>query len=1441
MGQHLSARRAVLAALLALAGITRPGTLGAQDSTGTALEAPAERNPVVDSARALFRTGETAYKEPAGAGLTRAIAAWEASARLYGQAGRIPTQANVLSWICRARKEAGPPAQALEACGLALRAFEQLDSTARQAQIRVRLGELHDDLKQPDSAAAQFRAAALLYRRVGSPNSEAGTWARVGRAHYAAGRIDSALAAYTTALEQHRAGRDSSGEGTDLRWLGFLEDERDSTQAAIGYYRAALMRYAGFSADTTRRKVHRRLGELFDKLEVTDSSVHHLTRSFGDPPIGTLTAETRAFHRLGDLYIKTASDSAVVYYRAGQRLVDAGADYKWKGLLLRGLAVAFYNTRQLDSAAAAFTRAIQLHRADRDSMQVSSASGWLGKVEADRGDTVAAIAAYREAFAWYPVSGIPAPRVALSGEIVTLFANRGQVDSAAAQTRLLYGSESNSIAELGPGQIDSAIAQLRRSLKPGAASGDPAVRARTLERLADLHWKAGRYDSTVGYRRAAISAYRKAIDSYPAGGPAGPLANLHSAIGWLFEKQGQLDSMSVHFGISVAGGGVSPQSPGQILEQLASRQAFEGRRDSAIVLFQEAARRFEESGSQGLRNTAISRVANLFRDKGQLDSALFYGRLLLADWRRLENRGEEAWTLMVVAGYHLQRDEFDSALVYSAAGLRRMPPNARPRLGASLHGIRGTAFSSTGRYDSALVHHRAAVSGWKSAGATFKDDAARSMGYLGSIFRQLGQFDSALAYHRAQRAMMLSGTVGELAALREIALDFEAAGARDSALSYQHERQQLARFRRENTASDPLGDKRAESDAFERIGLLQLAQGDTTAARAAFASALTSYREAGTEGLDAAALNDLAGLYDRVEEEDSALVYRRKAYDRARETGAGGDESLALAAIGRLEIRRGNLEAGLTSLRAALDRHRAAGSLEVSAGILGNIGYTLRRLPEPDLAGALAAFDTAAVYRAAVRTQAGGDENRLSIGEQFTLPVGEWELAWLARAPESGAEPAAFAALAASERGRAQALLDLMLGTSKAATPGADLAAEGRRLVAATTGRGAGLLSYLVTEDTLITWYIRPGGAAGSPAVTAFKVPVSADALARLAGRWRAALGVDQADVGARLAGTSAGPSLEQVLRTGAAGKAGPAGNHAEIGAVLTRLLLPAELLNAGAGEGEVIIVPHGALTVIPFGALPLTDSIETLGTRYALRYAPSLASLAEVERPPPAPRATLTQRLRRALVVGDPLMPSPGNGSGETLTLAPLPAAAAEGKAVALRLGSGSLTGKAATEAAIRRRMPAAPLIHLATHGYAYADPGRARNSFVALAPDPASDGLLTVGEVLDDPALKLSAELVVLSACQTGLGNLKQAEGTVGLQRAFMARGARSMLVSLWSVSDEATAILMERFYHHWLVDPDQPAKSEALRRAQADLRATRGFEEPRYWAPFQLVGGR
>jgi CHAT domain-containing protein len=101
----------------------------------------------------------------------------------------------------------------------------------------------------------------------------------------------------------------------------------------------------------------------------------------------------------------------------------------------------------------------------------------------------------------------------------------------------------------------------------------------------------------------------------------------------------------------------------------------------------------------------------------------------------------------------------------------------------------------------------------------------------------------------------------------------------------------------------------------------------------------------------------------------------------------------------------------------------------------------------------------------------------------------------------------------------------------------------------------------------------------------------------------------------------------------------------------------------------------------------------------------------------------------------------------------------------------------------------------------------------------------------------LRLNADLVVLSACQTALGEDIRGEGLVGLTRAFMYAGTSRVVASLWRVPDSATAALMQRFYRAMLIERRTPA--EALRKAQQSVRADRRWAAPYYWAGFTLVG--
>ena len=117
-----------------------------------------------------------------------------------------------------------------------------------------------------------------------------------------------------------------------------------------------------------------------------------------------------------------------------------------------------------------------------------------------------------------------------------------------------------------------------------------------------------------------------------------------------------------------------------------------------------------------------------------------------------------------------------------------------------------------------------------------------------------------------------------------------------------------------------------------------------------------------------------------------------------------------------------------------------------------------------------------------------------------------------------------------------------------------------------------------------------------------------------------------------------------------------------------------------------------------------------------------------------------------------------------------------------------------------------------------------------IALSKDDTSDGRLKVGKLY---SMRLDADLVTLSACETGLGKVANGDDVVGLTRGFLYAGASTIVASLWKVDDQATAQLMNQFYQR-LKSGD---KREALRQAQ--LETSRQFSHPYFWAAFQLTG--
>jgi CHAT domain-containing protein/tetratricopeptide (TPR) repeat protein len=323
-------------------------------------------------------------------------------------------------------------------------------------------------------------------------------------------------------------------------------------------------------------------------------------------------------------------------------------------------------------------------------------------------------------------------------------------------------------------------------------------------------------------------------------------------------------------------------------------------------------------------------------------------------------------------------------------------------------------------------------------------------------------------------------------------------------------------------------------------------------------------------------------------------------------------------------------------------------------------------------------------------------------------------------------------------------------------------------------------------------------------------------------------------------------------------------------------------LLPSVGDSAAILISPDGALARLPFAAV-IQPTGEYLDERFEISYLSSGRDLALWQK--------ARHRKLSAIIIADPDFdcPRPVERSGEGVApanrgtrrsswlrprfrdvyLQPLPGTRTEAEGIARLLETRSsfdvllFTDVNASEDSLAF-IESPWLMHLATHGFFFPpdrlvpprnlpasmvllgsgglqanpdDNPMARAGLALAGANTALQGgdewgLLTLDEIMAMPLL--DTEMVVVSACESGIGEIEQGEGVFGVGRAFLAAGAQSVLVTLWSVADEPTAELMQEFYRLWLAGR---TKAEALRQAQSTLR--RDYPSPAIWAPFILVG--
>jgi CHAT domain-containing protein/Tfp pilus assembly protein PilF len=624
-----------------------------------------------------------------------------------------------------------------------------------------------------------------------------------------------------------------------------------------------------------------------------------------------------------------------------------------------------------------------------------------------------------------------------------------------------------------------------------------------------------------------------------------------------------------------------------------------------------------------------------------------------------------------------------------------------------------------------------------------------------------------------------------------------------------------------------------------RLGVVAREQGDLEEAESYHRRALEVFEKAVPGSVEVAgSLNNLGLVAQARRDWPAAEGFHRRALAiREALNPQGGDVAASLNNLGAVARERGDWATAETHLRRSLEMKRALapGSLTLGAS-LHNLGEVL--LGQDRYDEARACFEEALALRGRLAPGSGDvatDWHSLGLVDRAQGRTSETLAKWgkaldimdAQRGKLAGGDRAGFIAryavvyqdliellierkryaeaFAVRERLQARAMLTLLGQRAGAGEEPRPLDLPHAR---AALDPGVTLVAYAVLRRSTAVFVVRGPGASGPP-VSAFVVPLGDEAL------------------------------RDRVLAFRGLIERGRDTTELEPALVAQGERLYAELLQpAGSALDDaqrILISPDGALHLLPFAALVRQrEPVRFLAEWKPLPTVASASVYAEIKKT----RRAAADREPRLAAFGDPSpAAAPASGaSTDRAGLRPLPFSREEVERIAALFGGSArrYLGAAATEAEALAIGRDVRYVHFATHGLL--DGRSPLDSALVMAPPgagpAADDGMLRAWEVRD--RLRLDADLVALSACDSGLGREATGEGLIGLARAFQHAGARSVLASLWAISDRSTAPFMESFYQRLRAGAE---RDRALQEAQA--ASARQGVHPYHWAAFQLSG--
>jgi CHAT domain-containing protein/Tfp pilus assembly protein PilF len=806
-----------------------------------------------------------------------------------------------------------------------------------------------------------------------------------------------------------------------------------------------------------------------------------------------------------------------------------------------------------------------------------------------------------------------------------------------------------------------------------------------------------------------------------------------------------------------------------------------------------------------------------------------YERALTA-WRALNEVASEQDTLTDLAGtYQLLRDNPNARRYYSTALTSFRATGNRRRESLTLNNL-GLIDNDYGEYQSALDHFNQALTLFRQQKS--RGNEATTLASIGLVHSRLGQPEKALDFYTQALTVYreLGIRNGEAIALHGLGQIHTTLRDYQKALDYYTQALPLFRSGR---------NQRREAQVLGSLGSVYAVLGDRERARANLTEALSISRTTGERGIEAQALHGLAVVDEMDGDRVAAAKHFTEALNLRRVLGDRAGEANSLAALARLSRAAGRLQDARAQIERSIERieslRTAVARQELRSSYLASkqdeyefyvdllmqlhrtdpsIGYATLALEAADRARARSLLDVLAEARAEIRKDVSADLLERERALQAELNAKENARIQVLGGRHTDADAAAI-----------QRDVDALLTSYqeiqariRSASPRYAALTEPRRLNADNLGSRFDadtlLLEYALGEQRSFLWVVT------AETLQSFELPGRAD-IEKPARRLHELLG--------------RGP--QRVIRT-------------QIGlasAELSRMLLaPVAPLMRGK---RLLVVTTGVLQYVPFAMLPdpsAQDTSQPLVVDHEISYLPSASMLAVLH----DDERTHQRAPRTIAVIADPVFDKSDPRTGgaappraaqpdamrferlvfsrrEAETIEALVPASEAFEAVDFAASRATATSRALGDYRI---------VHFATHTVINSAHPELSGIVLSLVDEKGAsqDGFLRAHEIYN---LRLGADLVVLSGCQTALGQEIRGEGLIGLTRGFMYAGVPRIVASLWNVRDAVTSELMQRFYRGLLQKRLTPAA--ALRAAQVSMWREARWSAPYQWAGFVLQG--